>query len=196
MLYSTYIGGSASDSANTIAVDSSGNAYVGGGTLSTNFPVTSGAMHLSNGTGGTGFILKLNSTGSALLYSAEIGDATVRSIAIDAAGNAYATGGAFGPSFQTTSGAYKTAIGTTNCPNVEGESYVLELNASGSAPVYSTYISDCEQAYGIAVQNGEAYITGQTENYHPVTPGAPQSTFGGYFDAFVTKLNTAGSALV
>ncbi len=195
LLYSTYVAGSGSQAADAIAVDSSGNAYVAGNANSANFPVTPGALDLNNA-GSAGFILKLNSTGSALLYSAEIGDATVRSIAIDSAGNTYATGAVFGSPFDTTPGAYKTTIGTTNCPNVSGESYVLELNPSGSALVYSTYISDCEQADGIALQNGEAYITGQTENYHPVTPGALQSTFGGYFDAFVTKLNTSGSALV
>jgi len=195
LLYSTYIAGSGSQAAETLAVDSSGNAYVGGTANSANFPVTPGALDLNNA-GSAGFILKLNSTGSALLYSAEIGDATVRSIAIDSAGNAYATGGVFGSPFETTPGAYKTTIGTTNCPNVSGESYVLELNPGGSALVYSTYVSDCEQSYSIALRNGEAYITGQTEGYHPVTPGAPQSTFGGYFDAYVTKLNTSGSALV
>jgi hypothetical protein len=193
LLYSTYIGDQGA--AFSIAVDGSGNAYVGGNTSSTTFPVSSGALHLNN-EGFAGFVLKLNSSGSALIYSAEIGNATVRSIAIDSAGDTFVTGGVFGTPFDTTSGAYKTTIGTTNCENVGGESFVLELNASGSAPVYSTYISDCEQAYGIALLNGEAYITGQTQSYHPVTPGAVQSTFGGYFDAFVTKLNTSGSALV
>jgi hypothetical protein len=196
LIYSTYLGGSGPDGAAAIAVDASGNAYVVGNTNSSNFPVTSGAMHLNSGSNVAGFITKLNSTGSSLIYSAEIGVATLRGIAIDSAGDAYVTGAVFGTPFQTTTGAYKTTIGTTNCPNVQGESYVLELNPAGSAPVYSTYVSDCEQAYGIAIQNGEAYITGQTENHHPVTPGAFQQTFGGYIDSFVTKLNTAGSALV
>lgn len=195
LIYSTYLGGSDNDSANTLAVDSAGEVYVGGGTLSSDFPVTSGAYHLNGGVNGTGFITKLNSTGSGLIYSAEIGAATVRSIAIDSQGNAYVTGGVFG-TFHTTAGAYKTQITNTNCPNVSGESYVFKMNPSGSAPVYSTYISDCEQAYGIALLNGNAYITGQTDHFHPVTTGAFQPNFGGYIDAFITELNTAGSALV
>jgi hypothetical protein len=196
LIYSTYLGGSGSESAATVVVESSGDLYVAGNTNSVNFPVTPGAMNLSGGSNSTGFIAKLNSTGSSLIYSAEIGAATVRSIAIDSAGDAFATGAVFGTPFQTTTGAYKTTLGNINCSNVSGESYVLEMNPAGSAPVYSTYISDCEQAYGIAVRNGEAYITGQTYGYHPVTPGAFQSTFGGYIDSFVTKVNTAGSALV
>src|SRR5258706_7297633 len=98
LLYSTYIAGSGSQAAETLAVDSSGNAYVGGTANSANFPVTPGALDLNNA-GSAGFILKLNSTGSALLYSAEIGDPPVRPIAIDSAGKAYATGGVFGAPF-------------------------------------------------------------------------------------------------
>ena len=194
LTYSTYLGGSQSDSVYAIAVDSGGNAYVSGTTNSTDFPYTSGAYHVS-GNGSTGFLTKLNPTGSALVYSAAIGDATIRGVALDSVGDLYATGAAFG-NFQTTPGAYKTTVGTTNCENVSGESYVFELSSDGSKAVYSTYISDCEQAYAIAVQNGEAFITGQTQQYHPVTPGAFQSTFSGYFDSFVTKVNTSGSALV
>jgi hypothetical protein len=194
LVYSTYLGGSQSDSVYAIAVDSSGNAYVSGTTNSTDFPYTSGAYHV-NSNGSEGFLTKLNPTGSALVYSAAIGDATIRGIALDSVGQLYATGGVFG-NFKTTPGAYKTTIGTTNCENVAGESYVFALSADGSKAVYSTYISDCEQAYAIAVQNGEAFITGQTQQYHPVTPGAFQSSFSGYFDSFVTKVNTSGAALV
>jgi Beta-propeller repeat len=194
LIYSTYLGGSQSDSVYAIAVDSGGNAYVSGTTISSDFPYTAGAYHVI-GSGSTGFLTKLNSTGSALVYSAAIGDATIRGIALDSVGDVYATGGVFG-NFQTTPGAYKSTIGTTNCDNAPGESYVFELSPDGSKAVYSTYISDCEQSYGIAVLNGEAYITGNTQQYHPVTPGAFQSTFGGYFDSFVTRVNTSGAALV
>jgi len=202
LLYSTYVGGSSADWASSIAVDASGNAYVSGATQSSNFPVTPGALHLFNtsANGYTGFILKLNPTGSSLIYSAEIGNAFVPSIAIDRAGDVYATGTASGSPFETTPGAYKTTVGTTNCPGFgtggESESYVMELNPSGSAPVYSTYISDCEEGAAIAVQNGEAYITGITQQHHPVTSGVVQPTYGGDFDTFVTRLNTSGSALV
>jgi len=194
LIYSTYLGGSQSDSIDAIAIDNGGNAYVSGTADSSDFPYTPGAYHVNGGVT-SGFIAKLNSTGSALIYAADIGDATVRSIALDSVGDVYATGGVFG-NFQTTPGAYKSTIGTTNCDNAPGESYVFQLSPDGSKAVYSTYISDCEQAYGIAVQNGEAFITGNTQQYHPVTPGAFQSAFGGYFDTFVTKVNTSGSALV
>jgi hypothetical protein len=85
---------------------------------------------------------------------------------------------------------------SSQCYNVSGESYVFKMNPAGNAPVYSTYISDCEQAYGIALKNGNVYITGQTDQYHPVTPGVVQPKFGGYIDSFVTEVNTSGSALV
>ena len=194
LIYSTYLGGSDSDSSYAVAVDSAGNAYVSGETISSDFPVTAGAYHLYGG-GATAFVAKLDSTGSNLLYSAEIGTATGRAIAIDSTGNAYVAGGVFGV-FKTTPGAYKSSANNGNCMNVQGSSYIFKLNPAGSAPVYSTYVADCEQAYGIAVMNGNAYITGQTENQHPVTPGAVQPSFGGYIDSFATEMNTSGSALV
>src|SRR5262245_16422596 len=203
LVYSTYLGGSADEGlSNTgVVVDSSGNAYVMGTTNSSNFPTTSGSIQASSGGGESDiFIAKLNATGTALLYSTYLGGGATDSslggaIAVDASGNAYVTGETSSANFPTTPGAFQTAY-----QGGLSDVFVAKLNANGSALVYSTYLgtSKGEQGFGIAVDSaGSAYVTGTTfaENF-PTTPGAPQRVIGGANDAFITKLNGAGSALI
>ena len=202
LVYSTYIGGNDQDTPDAITVDNTGSAYIVGETLSSNFPVTPGAFQSSHGSSFRSFLLKLNPAGSALEYSALLPSVTVRSVAVDPMGNAFFTGGVFDNSdaVPVTPGAFRTSHGDFSvCNNTPGDgaSYAWEMNSSGSAPVYVTYLSDCEQGYGIALDpEGNAYVTGLTGTRHFVTPGAFQTTAGGYIDAFVTKLNTSGSAVV
>src|SRR5260370_40659381 len=106
LLYSTYLGGSGNDDGNGIAVDSSGNAYVTGTTASTNFPTTPGALQT---TPGSGFVAKLNTTGTAFLYSTFLVGGSY-GIAVDSSGNAYITGAA-GSNFSTTPRAVQTGYG-------------------------------------------------------------------------------------
>jgi Beta-propeller repeat len=182
-------------------VDRSGNAYVTG--WSGAFPTTPGA-YLSGSSGGA-FVAKLNATGSALVYAAQLGgsgggDKGYR-IAVDASGNAYVTGIAFSPDFPTTPGGYQTTFGGS------GDAFVTELNAAGTALVYSTFLggSGVDNSYpnntggGIAVDgHGNIYVTGTTwgvnfptsvtDNFP--TKNAMQATYGGgQFDAFVAEIN-------
>jgi hypothetical protein len=198
LLYSTYIGGSGTDFGLGIAVDSAGNAYVTGYTDSTDFPATAGAFQTSSAGGfGDAFVYKLNPSGSALVYSTYVGGSQSdegSAIAVDRTGNAYVSGQSLSSDFPVTHGALQTSFG-----GVE-DATVFKLNASGSALVYSTYLggSSDETASGIAVDSsGNAYVTGFTESTDfRTTPGALQETFGGDGDAFVSKLNPTGSALV
>jgi hypothetical protein len=202
LVYSTYLGGGGDDSSNGIAVDSSGNAYMTGITRSANFPTTSGAFQTTTlGDGGQRvFVTKLNPIGSALVYSTYLGGSSSccdsgNGIALDSSGNAYVAGQVFSTDFPTTSGAFKTTLGGSM------DAFVTKLNPTGSALVYSTYLggNSEEGGYHIAVDSsGSAWVTGQTKSTDfPTTPGAFQTAFGGGSqDAFVTKLNTTGSALV
>ena len=96
LVYSTYLGGSGIDHGNAIALDSSGDAYVTGWTLSTNFPTMNPLQPVNGGGGYTdAFVSKLNRTGSALVYSTYLGgrrDDYGFGIAVDSAGNAYLAG--------------------------------------------------------------------------------------------------------
>jgi hypothetical protein len=200
LVYSTYLGGSGSpyDNGHGIAVDASGNAYVTGWTWSSNFPTTPGAFQTTDPNGGvwlSPFVSKLNAAGSALVYSTYVGGwGGGTSIAVDASGDAYITGSITGDiDFPTTPGAFQTAGAGV---------FVTKLNATGSALLYSTILGTCPNNYGsgIAIDaSGNAYVAGVINSpgsyTFPATPGAFQTTSDGS-DAFVTKLNAAGSALV
>jgi len=126
-------------------------------------------------------------------YLGGTGGETSYGIAVGSGGDAYVTGYTNSADFPTTSGAYATAA---RPPKV----FVTRLNASGTSLVYSTYLggNKSDQGYGIAVDAaGEAFITGTTSsNDFPTTPGSYQPSHGGGSSySFVTKLNTAGSAL-
>ena len=188
LIYSTYLGGSglhdcgsasvsfsAGDTALALAVDSSGDAYLAGVAFSSDFPVTQGAFQTTNRSqltyatpngplvgGPTGFIAKLNPSGSALLYStylggsggfinitpffAQYGGDQASGLAIDGSGNAYVTGSTASSNFPVTPGAFQTTnnypAGANPCPEGTNgyNAFVTEINPAGSALVYSTYL--------------------------------------------------------
>lgn len=114
LVYSTYLGGKANDTGIAIKVDSSGNAYVAGYSLSTNFPTTPNAFQPTTGGNWDAVVLELNSAGSGLIYSSYLGGSGLdysTSIAIDASGNAYLTGGEASTNFPVTNNAFQSAYG-------------------------------------------------------------------------------------
>ena len=197
LAFSTYLGGDASDSGTGIVVDSSGNAYITGNAASANFPVTPGAFQteIAAVPEPDAFVTKMNSTGTALIYSTYFGGGTRDSgtdIAVDGAGNAYITGLTDSGDLPTTPGAFRTTIVSGD----EFNAFAMKLNATGSALVYSTYLGPVAGT-GIAIDSaGNAFIVGQATGNYPTTPGAFQTVFGGGSDAFVTKLNSTGTALI
>jgi Bacterial Ig-like domain (group 3)/Beta-propeller repeat len=204
LVYSTYLGGSVADAGLGIAVDSSGNAYVTGETLSPDFPITPGAFQTACGGGGSGcwdaFVAKINSSGSALVYSTYLGGDGVDAgwgIAVDRSSDAYVTGQTNSTNFPVTPGALQTTCGSNSCSN--SNAFVSKLNPSGSALVYSTYLGGSGGDYGngIAVDSSDdAYVAGVTESTNFPTMNPLQPTFGGAIDAFVSKVNSSGSTLV
>jgi hypothetical protein len=202
LVYSTYLGGGYGSAANAIAVDGAGNAYVTGYAAS-NFPTTPGAFQTTNRSlvGWNAFVTKLNATGSALAYSTYLGGERVdfgQGIAVDAAGNSYVTGLTDSTNFPTTLGAFQPVLRGSG---LNGQNaFVTEMNANGTALLYSTYLggSNTDTGYGIAVDTQDnAYVTGQTCSFDfPVTPLAFQMFYEGgsqqpSCNAFVSKLNPA-----
>src|SRR6266481_1926004 len=189
-VYATYLGArNATTKGLGVAVDGSGNAYITGTTTSGSFPVTVGAYQTSSSTGG-GFITKLNTAGSALAYSTYVKGATPKSIAVDSSGNAYTAGVAIS-AFVPTTGAFQA--------NFHG-GFVAKLNSTGSAMAYATYLggsntSDFCNAIAIDTQ-GNAYVVGTTFSADFPTSAPYQATLQGTKDAFVTKLNPSGTALI
>ncbi len=196
LAFSTYLGGSSNDRGNSIAVDAAGDAYITGNAASADFPITPGAFQTEKASLDFDvFVTKMNSTGTALIYSTYFGGGNREAgnnIAVDAAGNAYVTGLTDSSDIPTTPGAFRT----TPVGSDEFDAFAFKLNATGTALVYSTFLGPTTGA-GIAVDSaGNAYITGQANADYPTTPGAFQTVSGGGGDAFVTKLNAAGTALV
>jgi uncharacterized protein (TIGR03437 family) len=212
IVYSTYLGGSSSDVAFGIAVDARGDAYVAGTTSSYNFPVTAGAFQatpLNNST--HAFVLKLNPSGSSLIFSTLVGGSGIESVAgirIDAAGNVFLAGATSSSDFPVTSGAFQTAASQAANPAIPiSHGFILKLNAMGSALSYSTYLSGSQGAYPEAMDltsAGEVVVTGMTHSPDfPVTAGAYQTTISppvlsidGPISRFVSRVNARGSALV
>jgi hypothetical protein len=205
LLYSTYIGGNSWDYGQCLAIDSAGNAYVGGFTHG-DFPTTPGTFQTTFGGLGDGYVAKLNADGSALIYSTYIGGNSwenVAGIAVDNAGNAYTTSGTHSTNFPTTPGAWDETC--DNCrTNGKTKGYVAKLNADGSGLIYGTYLGSNKTPGGggfsgiVIDRAGNAYIVGDTTiSGFPTTDNALQPDFGGGSrDAVVTKLNADGSDLI
>jgi hypothetical protein len=204
--YSTYLGGSSDDYATSLAVSSSGNVYVTGYTDSTNFPTTSGSYQpqcAGNCATFDAFVTELDSTGSSLVYSTYLGGTNndyAEGIAIDSSGNAFVVGTTYSIDFPTTRNAFQNSCGSGAC--VGGTAFITKINSTGAGLTYSTYLggSNQNQGNGIAIDSkGNAYVTGYTQSTDfPVTSGVFQKKCGSciqYADAFVTKLNTGGTAL-
>ncbi|MGB7761542.1 MAG: SBBP repeat-containing protein, partial [Bryobacteraceae bacterium] len=213
LVYSTYLGGSLDDRGTAIAVDSAGNAYIGGVTLSTNFPVKNAYQATYKGGGGSppfccsppkvllsfgdGFLTKLNPAGTALVFSTYFGgslDDTVTSLALDGAGNIYIGGSTLSPDLPVLH-AYQSHFAGAASPSVQpflsiGDGYVAEFNPAGSL-VFSTYLggSSDDAVMGLAVDSaGAIYVTGFTSSADfPVTANAPQRRYagGGQMEGFL-----------
>ncbi len=195
--YSTYLGGGLDiDSPRGIAVGSTGSAYVVGETNSGDFPTTAGAFARTRPGSTDMFVTKLNPAGSALTYSTFLGGTQVdngQSITVDAGGNAYALGFTSSTDFPTTAGAFDRTLGGTF------DTTLTKLNPAGSGLVYSTYLGgqDFDGGSDITLDgSNNAYVAGSTSSADfPTTAGAFDRTSDGN-DAFVTKIDSAGSGLV
>jgi hypothetical protein len=194
IIYSTYLGGSALDAATGLAIDSSGNAYIGGSTASTNFPTASAIDSSESGTSDA-FITKLNAAGSALVYSTYLGGTvgeTIRALTVDSSGNVYVAGFTSSSNYPTTA-PFQAANGGGN------DVFVAKLNSTGTAYNFSTYLggSSTDEPFGIAIDSSRnVYIAGRTSSTNfPTSSPFQASNAGGTYDTFVTKMNAAGSAL-
>src|SRR5271157_5946691 len=189
----------------SIAVDPAGNAYVAGNTDTSDLPTTAGVL-LAQGVGA--FVAKVNAAGTGLGYLTYIGATSypfspytnpanvAKSIAVDAAGNAYVAGATSDPHFPATPGAYQTVYAgspTQGSLAPPADGFVLKLNPSGSGAVWASYIGGkgADGANALALDRaGNVWIAGTTASAD--FPNAQGWSQGG---DFVAELNAAGSAL-
>ncbi|MCI0444724.1 SBBP repeat-containing protein, partial [bacterium] len=204
-VYITYLGGTYLDSAQDIAVDSAGNAYITGWTGSTDFP-TVNAFQPNYAGVWDAFVCKISSDGSTLIYSSYLGGSnqedrinagTPGSIAVDSTGAAYVTGDTQSDDFPTLNAYQPSLIGTSDI-------FITKISPSGSSLVYSTYLGGerTEATFGIAVDStGVAYVVGDTQSFayptaNPAQPDCVAGPDGSCWDAIVSVLSSDGSALV
>ena len=164
--------------------------------LTSYFPITSGAYYGSNYGALDVFVSKLNATGSTLQYSTFIGGSRQdfgNGIAVDGYGNAIITGNTLSFDFPSTICAYDSSI------NGFRDVFVTKLNSSGTNLMYSTFLggSETEEACDITIDSsGNSYITGYTfSSDFPITAGAYDVSFNGNKDVFITRLNHSGNII-
>ena len=199
--FSTFLGGAQFDGNDlgwAVAADAEGNAYIGGETLSSDFPVTNGAFDTRFDGGSDAFVAKLSRDGGALVYATLLGGSgrdRILGLALDGQGQVSVVGVTTSPDFPTGPSAYDSSYGGAGLIG-HGDAFVAKLSADGRSLAYSTYLGGEKDDFGAAItidDAGNAYVTGWTSSANfPVSPGAFGSAFSGR-DAFVSKLNPAGT---
>jgi hypothetical protein len=199
LLYSTFLGGSNDDRGYAIAVDGAGSAYVTGYTRSSDFPTTAGAFDTSHNGDRDAFVVKVNAGGTGLAYATFLGGSGPdygQAIAVDGAGNAYVTGYTGSYSFPTTPGSFDV-----NYNGGTFDAFVAKVSAGGTGLAYATFLGGSGPDYGFAIAMdgaGNAYVTGYVRSDSrdfPTTAGAFDTILDGDYDAFVVKVNAAGTGL-
>ena len=188
LVFSTYLGGSGDDMAYSIALDSSGNAYVAGSTESTDFPIKNAFQSAYGGPASDAFVAEIAAGGKSLVYSTYLGGSEedwANGIAVDGPGNAYVAGITLSTNFPVAN-AIQPANGGAH------DAFVTEIAAGGKSLVYSTYLggSGDDAALSIAVDIvGNAYVAGSTKSTNFPTASGFQSAFaGGQDDAFTAEI--------
>ena len=226
LAYATYLGGNASvsylccDAAAAVAIDSAGNAYVAGATYANGFPVTQGAVQTKIGSNlaSNAYVVKLNPSGSSLVYATFLGGAgqgqfnigpavfegdVATALAVDGSGNAYVTGYAHSADFPVTAGAFQTKNKAATTAGVDSpiagyNAFVAKINPAGSALVFSTYLGGS----GVTIPNGSlgnAIVFGDEANALSVDNAGNVYVAGSAFSAdfpvtagaYQTKLQAA-----
>ena len=189
LLYATFFGGSGYDDARGIAVDSEGNIYAAGQTDSPDLSTTTGAFDITHNGGNDGYIIKLDGTMSALLFSTYlggVGDDRIRGLVIDGSNNIYVAGQSSSDDYPTTPNAYDPTHNTGH------DVIVAKLDSTGSTLLYSTFVgaSNIDVGFDVEVNGNGVYVTGQTGSLDfPTTPGAYSTAYSLTGDGFLFRLD-------
>jgi hypothetical protein len=202
LIFATFVGGTKREHHTGFTVDADGFIYMVGGTHSSDFPVTPGAYDTTfNGEkdwGGDVYLVKLNPSGSDIVFSSFIGGSeqeTAANVVIDVKGNIIVGGIVLSPDFPITSGAIDKII-------KKEEVFVAKFSPEGDKLLFSTFFGGDQRdgLAGLAVdENCNIYISGTTRSENlPVTSNAfrnnleeasEQPTFTQGLDHYIAKLN-------
>jgi hypothetical protein len=215
LVYSTYLGGEASDVARGVVVDAAGSAYVVGSTGSTDFPLVKAFEGSLRGRAcgpppgepcRSAFLTKLSASGAAAAYSTFLGGRDHDDgygVALDGSNRPYVTGSTQSSDFPTAA-ALQPRLRNRACTSEQplelcDDGFVTAFSASGQALRYSTYLGGRAEDQGLNVDaspTGEVLVAGRTDSSDfRVTANAAQRRFGGYIDGFAMRLRPTGTVL-
>lgn len=196
LVYATYLGGVMSDLPHDLAVDGSGSAVVVGSANSEDFPVTSEAYDTTANGQTDVFVVKLNPTGTELVFGTYLGGGNLdlpQAVAVDGLGEVYVTGSTYSDDFPTTGDALATSP-----RGGRFDAFVSRFDALGASLLYSTFLGgdESEDGFGIAVdESGNVFVAGSTSSGNfPITSDALASYSGGG-DAYVARFGAGGRTL-
>lgn len=201
--YSTLIGGSQFEIGQAIEVNALGEAYVAGNTASTNFPVTAGVIQSSLQTAPSspqedGFLLRLDATGSNLIYATYFGGSAsdvIYDLDLNAAGEVFMTGITYSADLPVTVGVYQPHISDT--PPSLGDAFIARISTDATYIQYSTYLGGEDIDFGKSIEVNaydEAHILGSTRsNDFPLA--GEISGYAAMYDVFLTVLDADGTTL-
>lgn len=188
LIYSTYLGGTADDVAEAIALDPDGRACVTGAASSADFPVTAGAFQKTRHGSSDAFVTKFQLSGGGLFYSTFLGGSGgdgASSIAVDSLGRAYVAGGTSSTDFPVVNPIQAHLAGAQ-------DAFVTKLSATGNALFFSTYLGGTAVDVANSIRldsNGNAFVGGATDSTNfPTTPGAFSRTKKQSTDGWVAKI--------
>ena len=195
LVYSTYLGGIGVDRGSGVGVDGSGNVFVAG-TTNGRFPIQDSLQSADAGVQDV-FVAKLSPQGDALIYSTIVGGHDIdvaNDLAVDDDGHVYVIGSTFSEDFPVTDSSFQTTLDSGV------DAFVFKLNPDGNMLVYSSFLGgdDSDLGIGIAVNAlGEAFVTGRTNSGDfPIGNDAVRQQSSGGSDAFVTRLDAGGTAII
>jgi hypothetical protein len=198
ILYSSYLGTIGDDRVNDFELDSTGNLIISGGTGSADFPVTQDAAQSVFDGGSDGFLMRISSNCSTILYSTFLGGSSyegIDKIALDHQDNIIATGFTGSQDFPITEDAYQDSISSTYYRDF----FIAKYNSSGQL-VYATYFggSHMDDCFGVAVDSvGDIIIVGRTwSSDFPIVNAWQENYSMIEVDGFVAKLTSDGQELI
>ena len=202
LYYSSYLGGSAQDSADSVAVGSDNSAYITGYTESVDFPTRPDAFQPGYGGARDGFVVKVSPYGTSLTYSTYLGgnlNDQGNDIAVDVPGYAYIVGTTYSSDFPTSGAAFQTSLAGGSG---DSDAFITQLRPEGSSLYYSTYLGGTDEDKGISIDidiNGTVYLIGDTSStdFPTANPYQASRAGGGSFgEVFISRLSGLGSSLI